>query len=173
MKHLLLLATVLFLSVSGVLAQQDAITKYFDKYVDDERFSMVYVSPKLFEMVSKVDLESEDIDPDILEMVKELKGLRILSYDGEGARKFYDEANNKIDFNQYESLIEARGDTENVRIMAITEGDNVQELLLLVGGDTEFALISFVGNIDLKKIGKLGAIMNIDGVEHLQELDKG
>ena len=172
MKRILLtISAILVLGVTA-FSQNDAITKYFDKYMDDERFSMVYISPKLFEMVAKIDLEVDSLDPDIMEIVEELNGLRILSYDGEGAMDFYKEAQGKFNLEQYESLIEARDDGENIKIMTKDDGDYVQELLLLVGGDTTFALLSFTGNIDLKKVGKLGSALNINGSEHLQKLEE-
>ena len=54
-------------------------------------------------------------------------------------------------------------------------GDIVNELLLLVGGDSEFALLSFTGNIDLKKVGKLGKMLDIDHIDKLERMeeDKG
>ena len=43
---------------------------------------------------------------------------------------------------------------------------------MLVGGEDEFSLISFVGDLDLEKIGRLGKSLNIDGSEHLEKLKK-
>ena len=53
---------VLFTSLSS-FAQEDAITKYFNKYMDDEKFSVVYISPKMFSMVSKIEIE--DMEPEL------------------------------------------------------------------------------------------------------------
>ncbi len=69
-------------------------------------------------------------------------------------------------------LLTARGDGENVRFMVKDNGDIVEELLMIVGGDTDFALLSFIGNIDLKKIGKLAKALEIDDLEYLQKLDE-
>ncbi|MBK7637736.1 MAG: DUF4252 domain-containing protein [Saprospiraceae bacterium] len=48
----------------------------------------------------------------------------------------------------------------------------INELLLLVGGKTEFVMMSFVGNIDLNKIAKLAKKLDIDGAEHLDKVRK-
>ena len=169
-KIFLTIATIAFASLT-VFSQDNAISRYFEKYMNDDRFSMVYISPKLFDMVSRVDLESDEIDPEVMKILEELKGLNILSYDGEEARKFYNEALGTIDMNQFETLVEARDGNENVKIMAQSEGDYVKELLLLVGGDNEFVLMSFVGNLDLKKVGKLGKMLNLNGTEHLEKVE--
>ena len=56
--------------------------------------------------------------------------------------------------------------------MVKESGDYVQELLMLVGGADNFAMISFIGNIDLKKIGKLAKALDIDNLEYLNKLDE-
>jgi len=150
---------------------QDAIQKYFDKYVNDERFDMVYISPKMFNMVSKIELEGDAVDPEIMNIVKNLKGLRVLSYDGPEARNYYQEAKSKINLNEYEELVTARDGDENVNIRVKESGDIVSELLLLVGGSDEFTLISFVGNIDLKDVGKLGKVLDIKHLDQLEKVD--
>jgi hypothetical protein len=43
---------------------------------------------------------------------------------------------------------------------------------MIVGGDKNFALMSFIGNIDLKKIGKLAKALDIDNLEYLNKLDE-
>ena len=48
---------LLFLG-SGVFAQDDAIGKFFGKYVEDNRFTVVSISPKLFRLMSKVSWDS-------------------------------------------------------------------------------------------------------------------
>ena len=164
-------AAITALTVPG-LAQADAIQKYFDKYMTDERFDLVYISPKMFSMVSKIELEGDHVDPEVMEIIKELKGLRILSYDGPDALTFYKEAKEKINLNEYEELIVARDGDENVHIRVKESGDIVHELLLLVGGNNEFALLSFVGNVDLKKVGKLGRLLDIEHIDQLEKIDK-
>ena len=51
-------------------------------------------------------------------------------------------------------------------------GNIVSELLLLVGGEEDFVLMSFEGKIPLNKIGKLASGLNISGTEHLEKPKK-
>lgn len=159
---------VLFTSLSS-FAQEDAITKYFNKYMDDEKFSVVYISPKMFSMVSKIEIE--DMEPELQEVIKSMKGLRILHTE-QNALQHYNDALKTINTSEYELLLTARGEGENVRFMVKDNGDIVEELLMIVGGNEKFALLSFIGNIDLKKIGKLAKALDIDNMQYLENLDK-
>jgi len=171
MKYLSLL--ILFMvSISTSYAQAGAIDTYFSKYKDDDRFTMVFVSPKMFQMFSKIaDGADDKIDPELTEVISSLKGLRILTTEHEG-RAFYKEAISTINTTSYEELMTVRSEGDDVKFLVKdTDGGNiVEELLLLVGGD-EFVIMSFIGRINLKQIGKLAKQLDIDGVDHLEKLD--
>ena len=169
MKVLNLIIAFCVLAAVQAGAQADAISTYFEKYMDDERFTMVYVSPKMFELVSKVS--SEEMDQDVKDILKDLKGLRILTTElnSEG---FYSEAKKMIDTKQYEILMTVRDEGSNIEFLVKEKADIIEELLLLVGGSDEFVLMSFVGNLNLKKIAKLGETLDIEGVQHLEKLDE-
>ena len=100
-----------------------------------------------------------------------MKGLRILHTE-QNALQYYNDALKTINTSEYELLLTARGEGENVRFMVKDNGDIVEELLMIVGGNENFALLSFIGNIDLKKIGKLAKALDIDNMQYLENLDK-
>ncbi len=163
-KSILFVCMFFFVGLSAVTAQEDAISKYFAKYVDDERFTVVYVSGKMFQMIQNMDIDLDDEEAEaILSVCKNLKGLRILTTDSPG--NFYEEASKIINKNQYETLLSVReGKSENVQFLVKQNGDTLNELLLLVGGESEdFVLISFIGDIDMKEIGKLTKAFDKDG----------
>lgn len=167
-KLLLILLTAL--ATLPLCGQADAIEKYFNRYLEDDRFTVVYISPKMFNMVAKMDIK--DMDPDVKEVISELKGLRILTTEV-NALQFYKEALATINTKEYEILMKVRDGEENVHFLAKDNGgDTIHELLLLVGGQSDFVLLSFIGNIDLKKISKLANSMDLKGVEHLDKIEK-
>lgn len=147
---------------AALFAQTNAIDKYFSQYVNDNNFTVVYISPKLFQMMDKLNIEGMDDAEDraIMEIAKDLRGLRILTTDVTPL-KYYKEAKSKINTNEYEILMTVRDkDGENVEFYvkeaAGSEGSVFEEFFLLAGGnDDDFVLISFVGKIDLNKITKL------------------
>lgn len=166
MKKLLFLG--LFMAVSAMaFSQDDAISKYFEKYMDDEDFSVVYISGRMFGMFAEV----EDDDHDAKRAMQGIKGLRILTTE-KNAASLYKEALRKFNVSEYEELMKVRSGKENVNFFIREEGDVVKELLLLVGGDdgSDFVLLSFVGDINLKEISKLSDSMDIDGLEHLDKV---
>lgn len=168
MKSIFSLAIALLFTLAGY-AQTDAIERFFKDYQDDENFTIVYVSPKMFQMVSKVTDGSED--KELSEIVKDLKGLRILT-SKVNPEKVYADANKRLNIKEYEELVTVRDKGSNVRFVTKETNGIINELLLLVGGKTEFVMMSFVGNIDLNKIAKLAKKLDIDGAEHLEKVKK-
>jgi hypothetical protein len=156
----------LFLTTSAFgQSNEDAISKYFSKYVDDERFTVVYISGKMFDLINKMELDLEDEEAEaVLSICKDLKGLRILTCE-ENGNQFYEEAIKMINTKEYEPLMTVReGKKENVQFMVKQNGNSLGELLLLVGGeDEDFVLLSFIGNIDLKEVGRLSKAFEKDG----------
>ncbi|MEM9545293.1 MAG: DUF4252 domain-containing protein [Bacteroidota bacterium] len=167
MNKLFSLAILLLLSIS-INAQNNAIDRFFEQYQDDEEFTMVYVSPKMFSMFAKV--AGDELDAELQSLVKDLKGLKVLKTET-NALAVYKDAVNKIPTKEYELLMTARDDGQNVKVMTKTKGDDViEELLLLVGGSDEFVLVSFVGNINLNDLAKVASQLDIEGVKHLEKL---
>jgi len=170
MKYILILLLAVSFSVT-IDAQNDAISKFFGNYMEDDDFTSVYISPKMFQMISKLDLSNTD-DPDAkatMEMIKDIRGLRILTSE-KNPLVLYKEAISKFSTSEYEVLMTVKDGGENVRFW-IKETDNtINELLLLVGGKDEFVLLSFIGKIDLNKIAKLSQSIDIKGAEHLEKV---
>lgn len=159
-----MLAALLVVS-AGVFAQDDAIGKFFGKYVDDSRFTIVSVSPKMFRLLSKVNWDT--IPSDLRQTVTGLHSLRILSTETT-PQQFYKEALSRIDMKEYEELITIRDKQDNVRFVIKETGGIVHELLMIAVDDDGFTLMSFTGDIDLDKLSRLSSSLNIKGMEGLK-----
>lgn len=168
MKYLMLTCIMLMLSISG-FSQVDAIAKYFSKYQEDTDFTVVYISPKMFEMISK--LAEEEIEPEVQAIIRDLKGLRVLTTE-KNPMRYYNEVTETLNLKSYEELMTIRDGNSNVRFLIKSKNDLVEELLLLVGSEEEFVMISFVGKIDLEKISRLSNSADIEGLQHLQKIDQ-
>ena len=164
MRILLFVFTAILLAASTpAQAQVDAISKYFSKYVDDERFTVVYISPKAFQMFDKLDIDLNDDEANaIKEVVKDLRGLRILVAE-ENTMALYKEASQMINKNEYEVLMTVRNKgEESVDFLIKDTGDIIDELLMIVGGPEDFVLMSFVGQIDINKISQMAKAFEDD-----------
>lgn len=157
---ILALATLPAWAQSTTTTSASAIDKYFSSYVEDKRFDVVYISPKLFQMIGRLDTKILDMEDDaeakaILDMAKDLQGLRVLTTD-QTPEFFYKEAKSKINTKEYEVLLTVRDkDGDNVEFLIKETNNVIQELLLISAGPDEFVLLSFMGNLDLNKITRL------------------
>jgi len=173
MKYFPIIFIAIFCFSLNASAQEDAISKYFNKYVEDEKFTVVYISSKMFEMLGKLDIDNlEDKETEaILEVVEDMRGLRVLTTEY-NAMERYEEAIKTINTKGYEQLMTVRTEDEKVQFLVMEEDDMIKELLLLVGEKDEFVMVSFIGNIHLNKISKLGKVLDVEGAEHLEKLEE-
>jgi hypothetical protein len=166
-------ATVLTLMVitTGAFAQ-DAISKFFTKYQNDESFSQVTVSSKMFSLFTNMEADTQE-DKEVLEAISKLKGLRILAKsDARNARDLYKEAFSLIPLKEYEELMSVRDKDKDMKFY-IKEGSagKINELLMVMGGNTEFMVMSLFGEIDLKQVSRIGKKMDVKGLENLEKMD--
>jgi hypothetical protein len=169
MKKIILFSALFLMSIAA--KSQDGLTKYFDQYLEDERFTVVYITPKMFQMVSKLKTTDEGFG-EMKDILQDLRGLRILTTD-KTPKIFYEEAIAKFKTTDYELLMSIRDKGQNVRFWTKEAADGtIAELLLLVGGEKEFVMISFIGKIDLNKISKLADKMDVKGIDQLKNVNK-
>ncbi len=164
MRTLILIAGML-LSVAALQAQANAIDEYFQKYIDDQRFTSVYISGRLMNMIGNMNLEMDDMTEKefkaFQKVAEGLKGLRILTAE-ENTDAFYKEAKDKIKTTDYEVLMSVRDtDGQNFEFFVKDAKDGkVSELFLISGGNgNDFVLMSFVGLLDLDSISKMAKDM--------------
>jgi Domain of unknown function (DUF4252) len=167
MKSLIMLIAFLSCAVMAS-AQEDAIQKYFARYSDDDRFTSVYVSNKMFSMFSDIDDSS---DRELADVMSKLGGLRVLTSDNTEGMKMYKDAHRLLVTNGFEELMDVKEKTSSEFKFLIREvNGRVRELLMLSGGEKNFFLMSLIGDIDLKKISRLSKEIHVDGMENLEKL---
>jgi uncharacterized protein DUF4252 len=167
----LIAVVVLMVVVSGAFAQ-DAISKFFSKYQNDESFSQVTVSSKMFGLFTNMEAETQE-DKEVLDAISKLKGLRILGKDNaRNARELYKEAFTLIPVKDYEELMSVRDKDKDMKFLIKESGGKIAELLMVMGGNEEFMVLSLFGEIDLKQVSRIGKKMDVKGLENLQKFDK-
>ncbi len=166
---LILLFATLISNVS--FGQKDAIASFFSQYMEDDEFTSVFISPKLFKLVSKV--APEDMDDDVKKLISNLEGLRILSTDSSNGMQLYREAKSKINTKGYEELMSVRdGPDEEVLFLVKEKNDVISELLMISGSSSDFSMISFIGDIDLAVLARLSKDIDIEGMEHFEKIEE-
>jgi hypothetical protein len=162
------------LPVGEAFAQGDAITKFFTKYQDDETFSQVTISSKMFSLLVDMEVDKPE-DQEIINAISKLKGLRILGKDHtRDGRTLYKEALSLLPSKDYEELMSVRDEDKDMKffIRSGTSAGKIAELVMVMGGIDDFMVMSLFGEIDLKQIGKIGSKMDIHGLDHLNKIDE-
>jgi hypothetical protein len=163
------LILLLLLVAASSFAQDDAIGKFFGKYLDDSRFDVVSISPKMFHLLSKMNWDS--IPADLRQTVNKLQSLRMLST-STTPRVFYKEALQRIDRKEYEDLITVRSSEDNVHFLVRESGGVIHELLMIAVDEDGFTLMSFVGDIDLDKLSRLSSDLGIKEMDKLKNVKR-
>lgn len=167
MKFLLSLLLILPIAPAFAQVPTDAISNYFSEYVDDPDFSVVYVSGKIFQLFKDADLDIDDLEDAeveaVLEVVKDIQGIRILHTDVNAMARWKD-AKKRIPTDRYELLFKVRTkDGDNVEAFIADDNAVVSELFLLIGAADNFGMLSFMGTIDLTKLSALQRAIESEG----------
>ncbi|MCH7410728.1 DUF4252 domain-containing protein [Belliella sp. DSM 111904] len=174
MKKYFLIIIALFL-FTGAQAQDDAIVKFFSKYMEDDRFSRVYISPKMMQMAGgflKSDVSNDKDAADLGELISKVRGIRILTADKVNGKPLYNEAMSTLTKNKYEDLMDVQDKNSNVKFMVREEGGKVRELLMITGSDENFTLLSMLGNFTYQDLNMLSEKTNIPGMENYKSKKK-
>ena len=164
-----MLGVVMMLSVAAQ-AQNDVIAKFFNKYDGDESFSKVSISGKMFSMMANIDGNTED-EKAMISAISKIKGLKILKKDdARNSRELYKEALSMVPTGQFEELMTVRDKDKDMKFFTKESGGKISELVMVLGGNEEFLVMSLFGEIDLKEMGKIGKSVNIDGLQNLDKM---
>ncbi len=169
MKKLMIGAVIMMCSIAAS-AQNDAIAKFFSKYQSDETFSQVTISGKMFSMMANLSGDTEE-EKAMIASISKIKGLKILSKsEARNSRELYKEAISMIPSSTFEELMSIRDKDKDMKFFTKEAGGKISELVMVMGGNEEFMVLTLFGEIDLKDISKIGKAVNIDGLENLEKV---
>lgn len=162
---------IIFFSISvGIFAQSSAIDRYFEKYQDDDRFTQITVSSRMFGLFVNFEMDDPS-EQELVETISNLKGLKILASDSvANVEQLFTEASNKPKAQMDELLSIKEGEAEFNFYINETDG-KINELLMVGKESNSIFILSLVGNIDLKQISALSKKMNIDAFEHFEHVE--
>ena len=141
----------------------DAIQTFFKKYAEDESFTSIQIAPKLFELIAKLDINDPDYK-DVKSMIKNMKYITILTKETKDNKNLYDEAIKTINRQEYEPLMTVKDKEDNVQFLVKEKNGIVSELFMAAGSDSDFVLMSMVGDISLAEVSKLAnKVKTVDG----------
>ncbi|WP_109700171.1 DUF4252 domain-containing protein [Chitinophaga deserti] len=171
MKRIIPLVALLCILCSSQLAQaQTTIEKFFQKYQNDQSFTVINITPKMFSMFSKVSSDDPDAKK-VMNLASKLKGLRILiKEDTKEGQKLYREAAQFLGTGM-EELMSLRDKDSDLKFMVRENAKgNIAELVMLVGSSNEFLALLVLGDFSISEISEIAGNMNIDGFDNLGKL---
>ncbi len=171
----IIITLICLLAFTGVQAQDDAIVRFFSKYMEDDRFSRVYISPKMMQMAggfmkSNADGQTKKDEKDMGELISKVRGIRILTADKVDGLPLYKEAMGTLTRNKYEDLMDVQDKSSSVKFMVREEDGRVKELLMITGSGDSFTLLSMLGDFTYQDLNILAENTNMPG---MKEYEKG
>jgi len=170
MKKLITLLLIALFPVLAV-AQNSAVDKVFKKYENRDGFTVVTISKGLLKMAADID----DEDQEAKEFLGRINSIKILAVEDRSDVNLYDEVLSSLDKSDYEELMTVKSSEEDVLMLAKKDGDIIEELILLVGGKEDNALVFISGRMSMKDMAKISKSVHFDGagLEHLKDIKEG
>jgi len=172
MKKITLILIAVFLCNIG-FSQNNAVTKHFSTYQKSKDFTKVSVTSKMFSLFADIDTEDPD-QQELIEAMSKIKGIKaVVNEKAENSAELYANAIQTISGDSnYEELMSIEDASENVMFMVHDNGGVINELLMIIGGEKQFMVMSLFGEIDLSQMARLSRVLNIQGMEQFKALEK-
>lgn len=170
MKKQAIIILMLTALSASLCAQKSPVDDLFDRYDGKDGFTSVYISSKMFGLLSRIDSNDEEFR----NLVTRIKGIRILSLDSTAVVRginFASELMPGLKRNGYEELMTVKEENDEVFFMVREAGGKIAELVMITGGKGT-SVVSIQGDLDLKTISSLSGKMGIDELEELEKVKK-
>ncbi len=180
MKYAKYLFVILLLTTFTTIAQSDYSKEpgYFDfgdlsVFEKGDGVTEVFLESNILKMVASA---TEEKDPDLSSMLNGLKLVKVNVFNVNdknvnGIRERIDEADKKLVDQKWDRIVRTKGGDEAVNVYIKTSGNNNILGLVVTTLDKhdQAVFVNIVGNIDLKKIGKLGAKFDIPSLDKIDK----
>ncbi len=169
MKKISILLFLLSLSLGSF--SQGIVQKYYSDLEDRENVTSVFVSEAMFEMVVKLDIETEDSEfNELKEFINSVESFSLIKVPGlENPKNYYREGIAKLQAT-HDELIRVKDEDSRISVYIDEQNDVIYEVAVIGIVEGDFLAASLVGNMDLDKITKFINQANGDTFEGLSIL---
>jgi len=170
MKRIVLAGLIVMISLP-VFSQTDAVSKYFGEYEGKENYTTIIITSRMFGLLAEIP-EGED-EEDVMNVIRKLTGLKmIVADDRHDGEDLYRKAMDVLPKDGFDELMIIKEGDEEIKFLIKEKNKKISEFIMLIGGgESDFLIMSMVGDLDLRDISKLSKTMDIDGFEHLDKVD--
>ncbi|MDR1114825.1 MAG: DUF4252 domain-containing protein [Tannerella sp.] len=151
-KNLLLTICIL---CSGVLyAQNDVMSKIFDKYESEDDITVISISKAMFKMIPG-NINTGDVD--IKDIIPKIESMRLITSQKTALKEKMDMEMKALINNDknYEELMRIKDGKSNITFNARKKGNTISELVMLINSEKDFVAIYITGNFTFEDIQKI------------------
>lgn len=152
-------------------AQKDVVSAVFEKYASVDGFTTVNITGDMLKLMAQAEEQRSDTT-----FVSKFSEVKILAFDkGHDKPVGVDlraEVTEKLDKSVYKEMLTVKKSDEDVVILVKELKGRIAELLIVVGGQDENAMIWLKGDILLSEMADLAGRYQMKGFEHLKKLEK-
>src|SRR5690606_28718738 len=166
---------IIMVALSPLMTQAQSI---FDKYAENSEVTYVALQPKMFQMLSKISVSSDDPDAQaVYDLVNNITSFKVITTEKvEITRDLDDWGTKHLSKSNFEELMLVRDGDANVRysVKEVSDDFHVEYVIMMVTDlnyqdldiacqKPEIALLSLTGNIGLRQLSKLTSKMDMPG----------
>ncbi|PKV51838.1 uncharacterized protein DUF4252 [Aquimarina sp. MAR_2010_214] len=154
----------------------------FDKYEDMKGVSSVVVTSKMFKLLSKIELESNDAEvQEYMNLVENIKNIKVFATENKQVgEKMRADVSAYLKSSSLDELMRVKSDGKNVKFYSKPgkDDDHVSELFMFLDGVQDngdgpnTVVLTITGDIDLKQVSKIADHLNVPGGEELKHVKK-
>jgi hypothetical protein len=144
--------------------------------------SSVVVTSKMFKLLSKIELESNDTEvQEYMNLVENIKNIKVFATENkEVGEQMRADVNAYLKSSSLEELMRVKSDGKNVKFYSKPgkDDDHVSELFMFLDGVNKdgdgpnTVVLTITGDIDLKQVSKIADHLNVPGGEALKHVKK-
>lgn len=152
----------------------------FDKYEDMSGVSSVVVTSKMFKLLSRMDLESDDKEvQEYMNLVEKIENIKVFATENaEIGQKMKSDVKKYLQNTTLDELMRVNSDGKNIKfyVKPGRNDDFVSELFMFLegseDGDKNTVVLTITGDIDLKQVSKIADHLNVPGGQELKKVNK-
>lgn len=154
------------------LAQKDVVSAVFEKYSGAPGYTTVNITGEMLNMFAHVEEQRRDTT-----FASRLSEVKILALENgcdkpEVTIDLRAEVYGKLDKSVYKEMLSVKQSDEDVFILAKEANGRIAELLIIVGGKDNNALIQIKGDMLLSEMAEMANRYDMKGFEHLKKFEK-
>ena len=171
MKTIITLLLTTFVTLQ--LSAQNFIERYYQDEQLDDRFTIVHVSAKMFELAGHIEWEAEsEEERDIQSILDQIHAFDLVAAeDVSDAQARYNKAVERAE-SSYEMLMRVDDKQGHVSFYIDENNGIVQELVIAGAGDQKFGVISVTGEMNLRELSRLASKIHSKSFETMRLMDE-